>query len=179
MKLDESILNQFDLDPNENREPVNVIKVSELLTFLKESSSRIVSKSEQYFKTTDADIKADCLDIVAMRLNDFAQAFIDVVIFIRKNEGSYNGKSTSLRYCISSYDTLVENQTDVEKQFLGELLLRNEITHDYFNRDIHQQKLIALMQNCAEGAADACDHLSSICEKKSLLEKFVDKNAKN
>ena len=86
MKLDESILNQFDLDPNENREPVNVIKVSELLAFLKESSSRIVSKSEQYFKTTDADIKADCLDIVAMRLNDFAQAFIDVVIFIRKND---------------------------------------------------------------------------------------------
>lgn len=179
MKLDESILNQFNLDPDENREPVNVIKISELLAFLKESASRIVTKSEQFFKTSDADIKADCLDIVAIRLNDFAQAFIDVIIFMRKEEGSYNGKSTSLRYCISSYDTLIERQTDTEKLFLGELLLRNEITHDYFNRDIHQQKLIALMQNCAEGSIDVYNHINNLCTDKGLLEKYVDKNSRN
>ena len=81
MRLDESIIEQFDLNTDADREPVNVIKVSELLDFLKQSAFRIQSKSELYFKTTDADIQADCLDIVAVRLNDFAQAFIDIIIF--------------------------------------------------------------------------------------------------
>ena len=31
--------------------------------------------------------------------------------------------------------TIRENQSLLEKQFLGELLLRNEITHDYYVRD--------------------------------------------
>ena len=118
------------------------------------------------------------MDIVAIRLNDFAQAFIDLVIFLRKNEGSYNGKSSSLRYCVTSYDILVSNQKDEEKQFLGELLLRNEITHDYFNREIHLRKLIALMQNYSEGALDVYEHLTKNCQDKGLLDKYVDKNAK-
>ena len=84
MKLDDSIIDQFNLEPEDDREPVNVMRVSKLLDFLKESATRIVSKSQQYFSTEDADIQADCLDIVAIRLNDFAQAFIDIVIFIRR-----------------------------------------------------------------------------------------------
>ncbi|MCR5323649.1 MAG: hypothetical protein K6E85_10320 [Lachnospiraceae bacterium] len=175
MKLDESIINQFNLNPNESREPVNTMKVADLLDFIKESSVRIVNKSELYIKTVDADVQTDCLDIVAMRLNDFVQSLIDIAIFIRKEEGSYNGKSTSLRYCITSYDTLIEDQSLVEKQFLGEVLLRNEITHDYFNRDIHQQKLISLMQNCASGALEVYAHLKQLCEEKNLLDKYVEK----
>ncbi len=178
MKLDDSIIDQFDLEPEDNREPVNVMKVSELLDFLKESASRIVSKSGQYFATLDADLQADCLDIVAIRLNDFAQAFIDIVIFIRKEEGSYNGKSSSLRYCVTSYDTIASNQKEEEKRFLNELLLRNEITHDYFNREIHLKKLIALMQNYSQGALDVYNQLSKICQDKGLLEKYVDKNSR-
>ncbi len=165
------------MNTDADREPVNVIKVSELLDFLKQSAFRIQSKSELYFKTTDADIQADCLDIVAVRLNDFAQAFIDIVIFLRKEEGSYNGKSSSLRYCVTSYDILVDNQKETEKQFLGELLLRNEITHDYFNREIHLRKLIALMQNCSEGAIMVYEHIAQLCKEKSLIEKYVDKNS--
>lgn len=178
MKLDDSIIDQFDLEPEDDREPVNVMRVSELLDFLKESATRIVSKSQQYFSTEDADIQADCLDIVAIRLNDFAQAFIDIVIFIRKSEESYNGKSSSLRYCVTSYDTLVNNQKEEEKHFLGELLLRNEITHDYFNREIHLRKLIALMQNYSEGALDVYKQLAMICQDRGLLDKYVDKNAR-
>jgi hypothetical protein len=177
MKLDESIIDQFDLNPNDSREPVNVMKVSELLEFLQESADRIEAKSELYFKVDDADVQADCLDIVAIRLNDFVQAFIDIVIFIRRAEGSYNGKSTSLRYCITSYDSLISDQDDIEKQFLGELLLRNEITHDYFNREIHQQKLIALMQNCSKGALEVHKHLMKLVKERNLTEKYVDKNA--
>lgn len=45
MKLDDSIIDQFNLEPEDDREPVNVMRVSELLDFLKESATRIVSKS--------------------------------------------------------------------------------------------------------------------------------------
>ncbi|MBE5829958.1 MAG: hypothetical protein E7305_10965 [Butyrivibrio sp.] len=177
MKLDESILDHFDLNPENNREPVNIMRASEVLDRLQESASRIVAKSELFFKTDDVDQQADCIDIVKTRLNDFVQSFIDIVIYIRKAEGSYNGKSTSLRYCITSYDTLIKNQSEEEKQFLGEMLLRNEITHDYFNYAIHQQKLIALMQNCAGGAVDVYSHLAALCKERGLIDKYMDKNS--
>ncbi|MBE5844197.1 MAG: hypothetical protein E7302_08455 [Butyrivibrio sp.] len=176
MKLDDSILNQFNLDPKEEREPVSVLRISELLDFMKESALRIKNKSEQYFKTEDADIQVDCMDIVAIRLNDFVQAFIDLMIFIRKQDDSYNGHSDSLRYCMTSYDALVDEQQENEKHFLKELLLRNEITHDYFNRDIHQQKLIALMQNYADGAEEVYNHLRELCEKNGWMELFANNN---
>ena len=178
MKLDESIINQFDLEPNHVSEPVNVMKASEVLNFMKESADRIVAKSKIYFDSSDADIQADCLDIVSVRLNDFAQSFMDIVIFLRKEEGSYNGKSSFLRYCITSYYTLINGLQDIEKQFLTELLLRNEITHDYFNREIHLQKLISLMQNCAEGSVEVYKQLAKICEDKKLNNRYVDKNSR-
>lgn len=179
MKLDENIINQFNLEPNHVSEPVNVMKVSEVLDFVKESADRIVTKSKIYFDSSDADVQADCLDIVSVRLNDFAQSFMDLVIFLRKEEGSYNGKSFSLRYCITSYYTFVNEPQDIEKQFLAELLLRNEITHDYFNREMHLQKLIALMQNCAEGSVEVYKQLAHICEYKNLSGKYVDRNTRN
>ena len=176
MKLDESILDQFDLNPQVEREPVNVMKISELLDFLKESSGRLIKKSKLFFTSEDADIQLDCMDVVATRLNDFAQAFMDIVIFIRKEEGSYNGHSTSLRYCVTSYDTLFIEQTDDEKKFLSELLLRNEITHDYFNREIHQQKLISMMQNCMSGSQDVYENLKEYCENHQFLEKYINRS---
>lgn len=41
---------------------------------------------------------------------------------------------------MTSFDTFDFRQTEAEKTFLRGLMIRNEITHDYFNRDIHQQK---------------------------------------
>ncbi len=175
MKLDESILNQFDLNPQVEREPVNVMQISELLDFLKESSERLIKKSKLFFTSEDADIQLDCMDVVATRLNDFAKAFMDMVIFIRKEEGSYNGHSSSLRYCVTGYDTIFIEQTDGEKKFLSELLLRNEITHDYFNREIHQQKLINMMQNCMDGSLDVYEHLKEYCLCHKFLEKFINR----
>lgn len=178
MKLDESILAQFDLNPQEEREPVNVLRIADILDFMKESTKRIIQKSEHYFQTDNADEQVDCMDIVAMRLNDFTQAFMDLVIFIRTNEHTYNGHSDSLRYCITSYDTLFEEQTAEEKQFLNELLLRNEITHDYFNRELHQKKLLSMMEHCAGGAEEVYERLYRYCQEKSLLDVFVDKGGR-
>ena len=42
------------------------------------------NKGELYCISKDADVQLDCLDIVALKLNDFTQAFRDLVIFIRK-----------------------------------------------------------------------------------------------
>lgn len=76
-----------------------------------------------------------------------------------------------------SYDTFEFQRTEAEKIFLRELLLRNEITHDYFNRELHQQKLIWIMENCCNGSLDVYYNLESYCKEHNLLEKYADKNA--
>lgn len=124
----------------------------------------------------DAEIQMDCIDIVTVKLNDFTQVFKDLIIFIRKCEGTYKG-ATSLRYCMTSFDTFDFEQSEQGKLFLQELLLRNEITHDYFNRELHQQKLIWIMENCSNGALDVHGNLYEYCEKHNLLDKFADKNS--
>lgn len=176
MKFNEDILKEFDLDAEEEKEPVNVMQIGEMLQFLKSCAERIIQKSERYVKINDADVQMDCMDIVTAKLNDFAQVFKDLVIFMRKEEGSYKN-GNSLRYCITSYDTFDFQQTDVEKTFLRELLLRNEITHDYFNRELHLQKLIWIMENCSSGALDVYYNIESYCKTNKLLEKYVDRNA--
>lgn len=174
MKISEEILKKFKIEPAFKREPINVMQVEDVLQFIKKCAERIVFKSNLFVSTPDADVQADCLDIVTVKLNDFAQAFKDMVIFFRKCENSYNGESNSLRYCINSYDTFDFQQTENEKIFLKELLLRNEITHDYFNREIHQQKLIWIMSNCASGAKDVYENLYGYCREHELLDKYID-----
>ena len=177
MKLDESILEYLELNPVLQYEPVNVMQISDMLDFMKESAERLVKKSYQYFSTDDVNLQVDCIDIVSARLNDFVQVFMDIILFIRREEGTDNGRSKSLRYCITGYDALRILQTEDEKGFLNELLLRNEITHDYFNREMHQQKLIAMMQNNMDGALDVYEHLFDYCEGHGWMKRFVDKNS--
>lgn len=64
-------------------------------------------------------------------------------------------------------------EPEEEKTFLQELLLKNEITHDYFNRELHQQKVIWIMRNCCQGAMDAYLHVNEYCTEKGLLGKYV------
>ena len=175
MKFSEDILNQLNLQPMKQKEPVNVMQVHELLEFLKMSAERIHSKSELYCKETDPDIQLDCMDIVSAKLNDFSQVFKDLILYMRLKEGTLHTNG-SLRYSITSYDTFGFEQTEKEKIFLRELILRNEITHDYFNREIHQQKLIWIMENCSEGALDVYHNIKDYCTKKDLLNDFVDKS---
>lgn len=131
-----------------------------------------------YISTLDADTKADCIDIVIARLNDFTQVFKDIVIFLRKKEGTHKSGLDSLRYCITSYDTYGFEKSEDEKRFLSELLLRNEITHDYFNRELHQIKLIKMMQTCIAGSYDVFSNLQSYCMDLGLLEEYLDRNQK-
>ena len=84
------------------------------------------------------------------------------MMWIRREEGTYKNAS-SLCYCVTSFDTFVFRQTEEEKTFLRELLLRNEITHDYFNRELHQQKLIWIMVNCSQGALDVYNEINDYC----------------
>lgn len=174
MKFSEEILKEFKIEPKAEKEPINIMQVGEVLNFLNKCAERIVLKSNLFVTTQAVDVEADCIDIVTAKLNDFSQAFRDIIIFLRKYENSYNGESNSLRYCVSSYDTFDFQQTESEKSFLRELLLRNEITHDYFNREMHQQKLIWIMSNCASGAMDIYNKLYEYCETNGLLEKYID-----
>ena len=172
MKFNEDILKQFNLEQTEKREPVNVMQVEQALDFLKQCANRIVQKSRLYERSGDVEEQMDCLDIVTAKLNDFTQVFKDIIIFMRKAEKLYNN-NTSLRYCITSYDTFDFEQTEQEKLFLRELLLRNEITHDYFNREIHHHKLIWVMTNCCDGALDVYENLYGYCKENQLLDKYI------
>lgn len=174
MKFNEDILKHFNLEPEQEKEPVNIMKIGDMLDFMRICAQRISDKSALYLRSVDAEIQLDCIDIVTAKLNDFSQVFKDLVLFVQRKEGFQN-RSTSLRYCITSFDTLILEQTDVEKMFLKELLLRNEITHDYFNRELHQQKLISLMINCSTGALDVYQNLYDYCKKYQLLEQYINK----
>jgi len=176
MKFSEDLLKGFDLEPIEDKHPVNVMQVKDMLQFLKVCAERIERKSILYQNIKDVEIQMDCIDIVTAKLNDFTQAFKDLIIFMRKEERTHK-TATSLRYCISSYDTFGFSQTEEEQQFLRELLIRNEITHDYFNREIHQQKLVWIMENCCLGASAIFRNINSYCLEKGLLDKYADKNA--
>lgn len=81
MKFSEDVLNTFNLNEKIERMPVSVMKVEEILQYMKSSADRIVIKSEKYAGTKDADAQLDCMDIVTVKLNDFAQSFKDIVIF--------------------------------------------------------------------------------------------------
>ncbi|MDO5418174.1 MAG: hypothetical protein Q4F29_13305, partial [Lachnospiraceae bacterium] len=162
MKFSADVLKQFNLEPEEEKEPVNVMKISEMLDFMKVCAERIDSKSKRYIECGDAEVQMDCMDIVTAKLNDFTQVFKDLIIFMRKEERTHKG-GVSLRYCMVSFDTFGFEKTEAEQAFLKELLLRNEITHDYFNRELHQQKLIWIMTNCSQGAVDVCDDLRTYC----------------
>ncbi len=175
MKFNEDILKELNLEPVVEKEPVNVMQISEMLRFFKECALRMIRKSQLYEETEDVDIQIDCIDIVTAKLNDFTQVFKDLVLFMRKEEGIVKS-AASLRYCITSFDSFEFRQTEVEKTLLQELLIRNEITHDYFNREIHQQKLIWIMQHCMEGALDVYDHINGYCTEKNLLNRYADKN---
>ena len=113
MKFSEEILKEFNISSQIQKEPVNVMQISEMLQFIKVCAERIDLKSKTYVNTLEADVQLDCIDIVTVKLNDFVQVFKDLIIFIRKDEGTYKG-STSLRYCMSSYDTFEFQQTEVE-----------------------------------------------------------------
>jgi len=176
MKLSKDILDQFNVDPVEEREPVNVMKIRDMLDFLEYNAMRIVQKSDLYQSTDNPNLQIDCLDIVTAKLNDFAQVFRDLITFLLIERGQYK-KNPSLRYSIASFDTFGFKQTEAEELFLQELLLRNEITHDYFNRELHQQKLIWIMVNCAEGALDIHRNLETYCTEHGLLDKFAENNA--
>lgn len=175
MKFSEDILKQFDLEAKTEKEPVNVMQIREMLQFMKQCAERISCKSKRYRECDDVEVQTDCIDIVTARLNDFTQVFKDLMIFMRKEEGTHKG-GTSLRYCMVSYETFGFDKTEDEALFLRELLLRNEITHDYFNRELHQQKLIWIMDNCADGAIDIYKNIYSYCSSRKLLDKYTDKN---
>lgn len=172
MKFNEEILSQFNLTAPKNNEPVNVMQIRELLNFMKNCAERIIRKSHLYITCSDAETQLDCIDIVTAQLNDFTQVFKDLIIFMRKEEGTYKAGS-SLRYCITSFDTFDFEKTEEEELFLKELLLRNEITHDYFNRELHQQKLLWIMEHCASGALDVYQNLYRYCSAHQLLDKFT------
>ena len=87
MKFSEDILKQFDLEREEEKEPVNVMRISEMLDFMKLCAERIHHKSKRYMECSDAETKMDCMDIVTAKLNDFTQVLKEwLFLYVKKKE---------------------------------------------------------------------------------------------
>ena len=50
MKFSEDVLTSLKLEPLKEKEPVNIMKISEMLAFMKKSSERIFNKSKLKIK---------------------------------------------------------------------------------------------------------------------------------
>lgn len=135
-------------------------------------STKFYNKSVLYQNSSDCSLKEDIIDIVSSQLNKFVQAFKDIITFISEKENNPLDKGSSLRRCVSECESILDiNETG--KDFLKELVLRNELTHDYFNFDINEQKLISIMYNCPDGALQICDAIKEYCIKKDILQESI------
>lgn len=176
IKIDESVLEQIDAEPQKPKLPVNGMKLSEILDFLYAASDRIIEKSDLYQKTKDESTQIDCIDIVSTKLNDFSQAFMDIIKFIQIKENKRLDKKDGLIKCVNIYKQIDTNQSIIAEEFLNRLAIRNDLTHDYFNYIIHKDNLIALMINYSDGAKEICDFLYIYCQGRGLLQDYVDKD---
>lgn len=57
MKFSEDILKQFDLEREEEKEPVNVMRISEMLDFMKLCAERIHHKSKRYWSAATLKLR--------------------------------------------------------------------------------------------------------------------------
>ena len=61
VKFSEEILKQLGLESVEKKEPVNVMRVSEMSRFMKPCAERIANKSRKYIECSDVETKMDCI----------------------------------------------------------------------------------------------------------------------
>ena len=174
IKIDESILEQFGINPVV---PVitNGMKLSDIIEYMSKAAQKIVSKRDAYLATDDESEKDDCLDIASERLNQFSQAFMDIIKFIKIKESAPLSKEEGLIKCMRTYKIMNDTMSSEEENFLNSLSLRNDLTHDYFNYIVHKENLATLLVNYADGAMETCEFLKNYCSKKGFMEDIVNK----
>ena len=176
INIDESILEQFNLQPKAPEIQVNGMKLSEIIKYMERVSEKLIDKKDLYLNTDDESVKEDCIDIASEKLNQFTQAFMDVIKFIMIKEKSPLSKEDGLIKCIRVYRNLNDSIYFEENEFLNGLSLRNDLTHDYFNYVVHTDNLISLLVNYAKGSLQVCDFFTQYCEERGYIDEFVDKN---
>lgn len=178
MQISEEILKQLNMQSEDT--VVKIDNVEETIEFLKKCANKIVEKSELYQKSNNNDEKEDLLDILSNRLNSFAQAFRDLVIFLLKKENIKVMDDPALNYTIKKYDFIVDDtkQTPKEKQFLEGLGSRNDIIHDYFDVMDNIKKIEIMIYNYADGSLDVCHSLEQYCIDKGYMDETLTRRDK-
>lgn len=179
MKISKTILDSYNVIPIQSRVPKNNMKIEEIISMLESDCQRFKEKSDLYLKTDDPNIKMDCIDIAITKINDIIQIFKDISFFIEKRENRTIEKTKSLRASIRFYQSLDLEHSENEMKFLDNLLLRNEITHDYFNRDIHYEELIEIIINYSQGAIDLSNAIRNYCFKKGYFNDYLNECKQN
>ena len=174
MKIDDNILKQFCLDGQDEIIEKKGMTISEILEFLRSTSKRMITKTNTYFKSDDLLEKEDCLDIIGYRFNDFIQAFIDLIKYLKSIDGNPLDKKDGLSKCVWEYKRMRDKLGQDEEVFLNNMTIRNDLAHEYFSYEMNRNKLVNLITNGIEGSSAICDFFDEYCNAHNLLEGIIE-----
>lgn len=136
--------------------------VQNSLMILKSQAEKIMDSYDRYCRSEDMALRDDLIESMASRLNRFAQAYMDVIAFIR----IYSGESMyeeSLSYYLRYFDTLNIMKTPDMVGVIEILKKRNSIVHDYFEVEQLNYELIKGIASLGKGLKEIADALTSYC----------------
>ena len=115
-------------------------------------------------------------DSIKGNLNDYVQAFIDIVSVLFVNDRSTKmQKISSLRQTIRYFEASYIDYSDECRHWLEFLQRRNELVHEYYNYEFLNEELKRALTNYSSGIMELVEYLRSILQNAELLEAIVKK----
>lgn len=145
------------------------ITLTEGLKYLKKNAERILDTFRRYCKEDDQRMQDDYLDVMAFRLNQFAQSFKDIVVFIQlaENRQGANFQDT-LSGCIKYYEANAELDRG-GKGIFDLLKKRNSLIHEYYNEQSLNKELLKGLETYGEELDQISDSLNDYCNEHFQL----------
>lgn len=144
---------------------------------MEEYTQRILDKSASY-SVSNSQITLDDYDIIRIRLNDYTQAFRDVmntIVFLDGNKRQLSSTHEVVRK-YNSY--IINNNYTNEEPFIDTILSRNELTHSYFNEDNLYEVIEDFVLRAKDGMSTVNSNLFKYCDTEKILDKEIRKMSK-
>lgn len=171
MVFDNKILEQFGLSKNQKTERKGMTG-EEILDFLRDRCFKIEQMDKQYHKSNDAFERDIAINAMSSYFNGYVQAFIDTVKYIAKKEHKALGKKAGIGSCVFSYKRLADNISFDEEEFLNNLIVRNELEHEYFSYDNTKQLLNAVLY--INGGFDIAETFEQYFVEHNMLQEEIE-----
>ncbi len=129
------------------QERISEFTVGQCLTNLKYYGQRITDIYGKYEELDqNSDNAAIMLDAIKNNFNDYAQAFLDLVLVICDDK-VVSSLGSAVRAFVSKFDP-----KEPERSFVDFLNERNSIIHEYYNREFLDERIRVLLSNYVDGA---------------------------